>query len=160
MTMPIEVWVKSWPLPTRKQRTRLINKDKESAWLEGECLWKQHGVWSVNPKTGQPQVNKPDYFTKHPVTGEKIDFSPFYLDFIGKYSRAVQSVISSAFVFVEPVPNELPPVWRPDDHKENIVYAPHWYDLHSLFNKAFDGRITHDVQGLSKVENRKEHVQN
>ncbi|KAG0362957.1 hypothetical protein BGZ54_008421 [Gamsiella multidivaricata] len=153
MTVPIEVWVKSWPLPTKKHRTRLINTEKESAWLEGECLWKQHGVWSVNPKTGQPQVDKPDYFTKDPITNRIIDFSRFYLDFIGKYSKAIQSAIPSAFVFVEPVPNEPPPVWGPGDHEENIVYAPHWYDLHSVFNKAFDGRITHDVQGLSKGKN-------
>ncbi|KAF9353734.1 hypothetical protein BGX26_008506 [Mortierella sp. AD094] len=153
MALPIEVWVRSWPLPTKKQRTRIVNSEKESAWFEGECLWKQHGVWSVNPKTGQPQVDKPDYFSKHPITGEKIDFSRFYLDFIGKYSKAVQSVIPSAFVFVEPVPNEPAPVWGPGDHEEGIVYAPHWYDLHSVFNKAFDGRITHDVQGLSKGKN-------
>ncbi|KAG0196470.1 hypothetical protein BGX33_001603, partial [Mortierella sp. NVP41] len=153
MTLPIEVWVKTWPMPTKKQGTRMINTEKDSAWLDGECLWKQHGVWSVNPKTGKPQVDRPDYFTKHPVTGEPIDFSRFYLDFIGKYSRAVQTAIPSAFVFVEPVPNEAPPVWGPGDHEEGIIYAPHWYDLHSVFNKAFDGRITHDVQGLSKGKN-------
>ncbi|GJJ76555.1 endoglycosylceramidase [Entomortierella parvispora] len=153
MTLPIDVWVKSWPFPTKKQRTRMINTERDSAWIDGECLWKQHGVWSVNAKSGKPQVDKPDYFTKHPITGEKIDFERFYLDFVGKYSRAIQSVIPSAFVFVEPVPNEPAPVWQEEDHHENIVYAPHWYDLHSLFNKAFDGRITHDVQGLSKGKN-------
>ncbi|KAF9899697.1 hypothetical protein EC991_008437 [Linnemannia zychae] len=153
MALPIEVWVKSWPFPTKKQGTRMINTEKASAWLDGECLWKQHGVWSVNQKTGKVQVDRPDYFTKHPITGEPVDFSRFYLDFIGKYSKAVQSAIPSAFVFVEPIPNEAPPVWGPGDHEEGIVYAPHWYDLHSLFNKAFDGRITHDVQGLSKGKN-------
>jgi hypothetical protein len=151
MTLPIEVWVRSWPLPTKKDRTRLINTEKVSAWLDGECLWKQHGIWSVNPTTGQPQVDKPDYFSKHPINKEKIDFYRFYLDFVGKYSRGIQSVIPSAFIFVEPIPNEPAPVWTPQDHEEGIVYAPHWYDLHSVFNKAFDGRITHDVQGLSKV---------
>jgi hypothetical protein len=44
-----------------------------------------------------------------------------------------------------------PPVWTADDHHEGIVYAPHWYDLKSLFTKTFDGYITHDVQGLSRV---------
>ena len=151
MALPIEVWVKSWPFPTKKQGTRIINSEKVSAWLEGECIWKQHGVWSVNQKTGKPQVDRPDYFTTHPQTGEPIDFSRFYLDFVGKYSKAVQKAIPSAFVFVEPIPNEAPPIWGPGDHEEGIVYAPHWYDLHSVFNKAFDGRITHDVQGLSKV---------
>ncbi|KAK3814736.1 MAG: glycoside hydrolase superfamily [Linnemannia gamsii] len=153
MAIPIEVWVKSWPFPTKKQGTRIINTEKVSAWLDGECLWKQHGVWSVNQKSGKVQVDRPDYFTKHPITGEPIDFSRFYLDFIGKYSKAVQSAIPSAFVFVEPIPNEAPPIWGPGDHDEGIVYAPHWYDLHSVFNKAFDGRITHDVQGLSKGKN-------
>ncbi|KAF8955249.1 hypothetical protein BGZ46_002687 [Entomortierella lignicola] len=153
MALPIEVWVRSWPLPTKKQRTRIINSENESAWFDGECLWKQHGVWSVDPKTGKPKVDKPDYFSKHPITGEKIDFSRFYLDFVGKYSRAIQSVMPSAFVFVEPVPNEPAPIWGPNDHEDGIVYAPHWYDLHSVFNKSFDGRITHDVQGLSKGKN-------
>ncbi|KAF9993100.1 hypothetical protein BGZ79_002263 [Entomortierella chlamydospora] len=153
MTLPIEVWVKSWPYPTRKERTRILNAEKDSAWLDGECLWKQHGVWSVNPKTGAPQLDKPDYFTKDPITGEKIDFGRFYLDFINKYSRAIQNVSPKQFVFVGPIPNEPAPVWRPGDHEENIVYAPHWYDLHSIFNKSFDGRVTHDVQGLSKGQN-------
>ncbi|KAK5799202.1 glycoside hydrolase superfamily [Linnemannia elongata] len=153
MALPIEVWVKSWPFPTKKQGTRIINSEKVSAWLEGECIWKQHGVWSVNQKTGKPQVDRPDYFTTHPLTGDPIDFSRFYLDFVGKYSKAVQKAIPSAFVFVEPIPNEAPPIWGPGDHEEGIVYAPHWYDLHSVFNKAFDGRITHDVQGLSKGKN-------
>ncbi|KAG0327413.1 hypothetical protein BG000_000965 [Podila horticola] len=153
MALPIDVWVKTWPMPTKKQRTRIVNSERDVAWLDGECLWKQHGVWSVNPKTGEPQVDKPDYFRIDPNTGMEVDFHDHYLDFIGKYSRAIQSVLPSAFVFVEPVPNEPAPVWGPEHHEENIVYAPHWYDLHSLFNKSFDGRITHDVQGLSKGKN-------
>ncbi|GJJ73555.1 endoglycosylceramidase [Entomortierella parvispora] len=153
MPLSIEVWVKSWPFPTKKQRTRIINSQKDSAWLDGECLWKQHGVWSVNPKTGEPQLDRPNYFTTDPITGEKVDFTRFYLDFMNRYSHAIQSVLPSAFVFVGPIPNEPAPVWGPGDHEENIVYAPHWYDLHSIFNKSFDGRITHDVQGLSKGKN-------
>ncbi|KAF9002384.1 hypothetical protein BGZ52_009658, partial [Haplosporangium bisporale] len=153
MELPIEVWVKSWPFPTKKQKTRMINTQKDSAWLDGECLWKQHGVWNVHPKTGKPNLIRPDYFTTDPMTGEKVDFTTFYLDFVNRYSRAIQSVLPSAFIFVGPIPNEPAPVWGPGDHEENIVYAPHWYDLHSIFNKSFDGRITHDVQGLSKGKN-------
>lgn len=37
------------------------------------------------------------------------------------------------------------------DHHDNMVYAPHWYDLNCVFYKKFDGRITHDVQSLQKV---------
>ncbi|KAF9958877.1 hypothetical protein BGZ72_010771 [Mortierella alpina] len=153
MALPIGVWVKSWPFPTRKSGVRIVNEQKNCAWLEGECLWKQHGVWSVNPKTGQPQLDKPDYFTKDPATGQKYDFTRFYLDFVNRYSKAIQSEIPSTFIFVGPIPNEPAPVWAPGDHEENIVYAPHWYDLHSIFNKSFDGRITHDVQSISKGNN-------
>ncbi|KAF9107190.1 hypothetical protein BGX29_007091 [Mortierella sp. GBA35] len=153
MALPIEVWVKSWPFPTKKERTRIINTNNDSAWLDGECLWKQHGVWSVNEKTGKPRLDRPDYFTTDPNTGEPVDFTRYYLDFVNRYSRAIQSVLPSAFIFVGPIPNEPAPVWGPGDHEENIVYAPHWYDLHSIFNKSFDGRITHDVQSLSKGGN-------
>src|ERR1700761_6498387 len=85
MELPIEVWVKSWPFPTKKQKTRMINTQKDSAWLDGECLWKQHGVWNVHPKTGKPNLIRPDYFTTDPMTGEKVDFTTFYLDFVNRY---------------------------------------------------------------------------
>ncbi|KAG0236183.1 hypothetical protein BGW41_000544 [Actinomortierella wolfii] len=146
-------WVKSWPYPTKKQFSRMINTEKEVAWINGECIWQKHGVWSVNPKTGAPQVDRPDYFIKHPLTGEPIDFEEYYLDFVTNYARSIQSVMPSAFIFVEPIPNEPAPIWRDEHHEQGIVYAPHWYDLHSVFNKAFDGRVTHDVQGLSKGKN-------
>lgn len=31
-----------------------------------------------------------------------------------------------------------------------MVFAPHWYDLNALFNKAF-GNMSVNVQGLAKV---------
>lgn len=31
-----------------------------------------------------------------------------------------------------------------------MVFAPHFYDLHSLFTKSY-GNFTVDVQGLSRV---------
>src|SRR3989442_459904 len=44
-----------------------------------------------------------------------------------------------------------PPIWTPNDHHYNVIYAPHWYDLKTLFTKTFNGKITHDVQRLTKV---------
>ncbi|KAJ3101376.1 hypothetical protein HDU96_009999, partial [Phlyctochytrium bullatum] len=39
-------------------------------------------------------------------------------------------------VFVEPIPNEDPPQFTESDRRiPNLVYAPHWYDLKTLFSK-------------------------
>ncbi|CAI2171442.1 2950_t:CDS:10 [Funneliformis geosporum] len=147
----IEVWIKSWPFPTRKDKTRLINEEHESAWLDGSCIWRQHGVWDVDAKTGKPKVLKKDYFLKHPKTGEKLEFyKDFYLPFVKRYSEGIQSVNKEYFVFVEPLPNEPPPKWTPSDHHNNVIFAPHWYDLKALFTKTFNGKITHDVQRLTR----------
>jgi len=36
----VDVFVKSWPWPTRKAGTRLLNPIGESAWLDGQkCIW-------------------------------------------------------------------------------------------------------------------------
>ncbi|CAG8441294.1 4032_t:CDS:10 [Acaulospora colombiana] len=103
----VEVWTKSWPFPTRKSSTRIMNKDGASTWINGECIWRKHGLWEVDSKTGKPKVLKPDYFIRHPKTGEKLDFyKDFYLPFVKRYSEGIQSVKSDYLVFVEPIPNE------------------------------------------------------
>ncbi|RIB29178.1 Glycoside Hydrolase Family 5 protein [Gigaspora rosea] len=147
----IEVWVRSWPFPTRKQTTRIVNTECKSAWINNQCIWQQHGVWGIDTNTLKPKVLIKDYFMKHPKTGDKLNFyKDFYLPFVNKYSEAIQSVRSDYYVFVEPLPNEPPPKWTPEDHHKNLIYAPHWYDLKSLFTKTFDGMITHDVQRLTR----------
>ncbi|CAG8464688.1 11322_t:CDS:10 [Ambispora leptoticha] len=150
----IEVWVKSWPYPTKKHTTKLLNSERERAWLDGhKCIWRQHGVWDVDVN-GKPRALKHNYFQNHPQTGDKVNFyRDFYVPFINKYAEGIQSVKQDYFIFIEPLPNELPPQYEPTDHHKGIIYAPHWYDLKSLFTKSFDGRITHDVQGLSKGKN-------
>lgn len=104
----VEVWIKSWPFPTRKHSTRVINEERVSAWTSGECTWKKHGVWGVDAKTGKPKVLNMNYFKQHPVTGEKVEFyKDFYLPFVKRYSEGIQSVKSDYLVFVEPLPNEV-----------------------------------------------------
>ena len=104
----IEVWIKSWPFPTRKEKTRIINEECESAWSNGKCIWRQHGVWDVDAKTQKPKVLDKDYFLKHPETGEKLEFyKDFYLPFVKRYAEGIQSVSKDYFVFVEPLPNEV-----------------------------------------------------
>ncbi|CAG8617955.1 6459_t:CDS:10 [Cetraspora pellucida] len=159
MPQEIEVWVRSWPFPTKKQTTRILNKECKSAWINNQCIWQQHGVWGIDTNTSKPKVLVKDYFMKHPETGEKLEFyKDFYLPFVKKYSEGIQSVKNDYYVFVEPLPNEPPPKWRSEDHHNNIIYAPHWYDLKSLFTKTFDGMITHDVQRLTRVSAKKNYL--
>jgi hypothetical protein len=36
----VNVYARSWPWPTRKIKTRVVNEAKQSAWLPGrECIW-------------------------------------------------------------------------------------------------------------------------
>lgn len=150
LEVEVDVWVKSWPVPTRKAGTKMMNSERVTSWLDGKgCIWKRHGVWDVDPTTGALRALKPDYFHIHPVTGTKINFlNDFYLPFARRYASAIQSVNPKLLVFVEPIPNEDPPCFTEEDRKHpGLVWAPHWYDLFALSTKSF-GMVTHDVQQL------------
>ena len=133
----IPYYAKSWPWPSRKAHNKTLNSEKISIWLPGrECIWKQHGVWSI--KNGEPVAEKPDYFKVHPVTGKPVNFDQdCYLPFILRYTEAIQSADKELVVLFEPIPNEDPPIVGHDVYKNKIVYAPHWYDLKALFTKVF-----------------------
>ncbi|CAO3686685.1 unnamed protein product [Umbelopsis ramanniana] len=150
----VDVYVKSWPIPTKKSHSRVINKSKTSAWLEGHgCIWREHGVWGLDGN-GQPKLFNDKYFAKHPETGEPISFyNDFYFPFVNAYARAIQNVRQEWFCFVETLPNEIAPKYSDENHQNNIVFAPHWYDLNCVFYKKFEGKVTHDVQHLQKGGN-------
>ncbi|KAI9333829.1 glycoside hydrolase superfamily [Obelidium mucronatum] len=150
MAVEVDFYVPSWPAPSRKSGTKLMNSEKRSAWLEyGACVWKQHGVWGLD-ESGKPKVLKPDYFTRHPETGKPIDFyNDFYMPLMRKYTSAIHSVNPDHLVFFEPIPNEDPPILNEADRGQpNLVYSPHWYDLKALWSKSFDEKITFDIQAL------------
>jgi hypothetical protein len=150
-TVEVDYFVKSWPWPSKKKGTRILNKEKLSVWQEGKsCIWKEHGVWEYN-KDKKPVLLKNHYFTKR-EDGTHYDFKKdFYLPFLQKYALAIKEGNSDLKFLFEPVPNEDPPSFnKEDDWHSNCIYAPHWYDLHSVFNKKFSGYMTHDVQGLSR----------
>ncbi|KAJ3155211.1 hypothetical protein HDU89_007402 [Geranomyces variabilis] len=146
----IDVWVKSWPWPTRKDHTRKMNEEKVSAWLPGkECIWKAEGVWGLDD-AGKPQALIPDYFTKTRL-GQSVSFyNDCYVPFVKRFTDAILAEDPNLLVFFEPIPNEDPPVLSAESDHAQLVYSPHWYDLKVLFNKAFNSIVTHDVQGLSR----------
>ncbi|KAI8338246.1 glycoside hydrolase superfamily [Chlamydoabsidia padenii] len=151
----VGVYIKSWPFPTKKSHSRVINASKTSAWLGDQtCIWKQHGVWDVDTNTNKPVLLNSSYFSKDPSTGKKIDFyQDFYVPLVNKYAQTIQSVKPSLYCFVEPLANEKSPVFGKDDHHHNMIFAPHWYDLNCVFYKKFNGKMTHDVQALQNGGN-------
>ncbi|KAJ3082648.1 hypothetical protein HDU99_002038 [Rhizoclosmatium hyalinum] len=152
MEIEVDMYIKSWPVPTRKSGTKLMNQERRSAWLNyGDCIWKRHGVWGLDSQN-RPIILKPNYFTTNPKTGAPINYyNDFYMPMVRRYKAAIQSVRPDHLVFFEPIPNEDPPTLTDTDRNEQgYVYAPHWYDLKALLTKNFDGLVTFDVQGLAR----------
>ncbi|KAI7897948.1 glycoside hydrolase superfamily [Cokeromyces recurvatus] len=155
ISQKVGVYVKSWPFPTKKSHDRIINPSRSSAWLNSSsCIWKEHDVWKVDELTGEPVLVNTDYFSKHPLTGQKISFyDDFYIPLVNRYAKAIQSIKQNWYCLVEPLANERAPMYKEDDHHHNIIFSPHWYDLNSVFYKKFNGKITHDVQCLQRGGN-------
>ncbi|KAL1721732.1 glycoside hydrolase family 5 protein [Schizophyllum commune] len=154
---PTEVahWTRSFPFPTRKTGSAVLNVDKRKVWREdgptgGHCLWEMHGVWGWDVKKDSAVVLRENYFSKHPLTGKPVDwYTDFYYPFLQRWASRVHAAAPNKFLFVEPIPNEFcPPSWR-GNQVPNMVYAPHWYDLNTLFSGEF-GDFTVNVQGLSR----------
>ncbi|KAJ7118441.1 glycoside hydrolase [Mycena crocata] len=150
-------WTRSFPMPTRKTSEAVLNTKGCKAWRPdgptlGECVWAMHGVWGWDRNKDVAVVLRENYFVKHPLTGESIDwYTDFYYPFLHKWVERVRGVSPpEKIVFVEAIPNEFCPAsWTPEHCVPNMVYAPHWYDLNALFAKAF-GDFTVNVQGLSR----------
>ncbi|KAF7288945.1 Glycoside hydrolase family 5 protein [Mycena indigotica] len=153
----VSSWTRSFPMPTSKTGEAVLNTKRRKAWRKdgptfGECVWAMHGVWGWDKNKDVAVVLRENYFTKHPMTGDKIDwYTDFYYPFLQKWtSRMREHSSSDKLAFVEAIPNEFcPPSWTPEHRVKNMVYAPHWYDLNALFQKAF-GDFTVNVQGLSR----------
>ena len=130
-----------------------MNPQKLTAWLPGRsCIWKAEGVW--DDKEGEPLLLKPTHFKFRP-DGTKANFkNDYYAPFLKRFSDGIREGHPNAIFLFEPVPNEDPPMLNkyydvPSDFPR-LVFAPHWYDLASVFTKSFSGYLTHDVRSLSR----------
>ncbi len=136
---------------TRLKRTgkRLLNAGGVRAWKRGcNCIWREHGVWDLDAK-GNLQLLRPDYFAK--VNNRKVQVDrDYYYPFATRFAQAVHSIDPDAMIFIETDPGQLPSRW-PEETREHIVFAPHWYDDMTLIRKSFssllaiDGRTTKPV---------------
>ncbi|KAF9238092.1 glycoside hydrolase family 5 protein [Melanogaster broomeanus] len=143
----VSLWTRSFPWPTRVTSRRVLNPDSCSAWrpdgpTQGKCVWEMHGVWGWDKVNNEGVVLRENYF---------IDwYTDFYYTFLRRWAERVHSVTpKEKMLFVEPISNELcPPSWK-DNQLPNMVFAPHWYDLDTLFSKSF-GDFTVNVPELTQ----------
>ncbi|KAK7960371.1 glycoside hydrolase family 5 protein [Apiospora saccharicola] len=143
----------------------------------GRCVWKSHGVWSWDEKKKVAVIHDDDYFERDHRPGREGERLEWYRDcwapFLLKFSERVSRGHPQHLSFLEPIPNEFMPPWEGKEEEEgddprenasqkyatktviatkrpqNLVYAPHFYDLNVLFSKAH-GLMSVNVQGLSR----------
>ncbi|PWN49059.1 glycoside hydrolase family 5 protein [Violaceomyces palustris] len=139
----------------------------------GQCIWRAHGVWDWNEERKAPVVLQNRYFETDPRQGKagaKVEFyRDFYAPLVKRFSERIRASNRDWLMFVEPIPNEFLPPWPSKEvldsasreqgyavktlieteRPENLVYAPHFYDLNVLFSKVHSW-MSVDVQGLSR----------
>jgi hypothetical protein len=123
---------------------------RDPNWKLGECVWAQHGVW--DPSTDQLLL--PQYFAKHPKTGEKLDQEYWtnheFIDFYKNYSTAIREVWNESFLLMQPAPFEIPPLIKgtPEGDDPNMIFASHFYDGITLITKKWNRWWNIDVLGV------------
>lgn len=142
----------------------------------GQCVWLAHGVWEWDKETKGPVITDPSYFEvdhRPGRQGKEIEwYRDCYAPFLRRFSQRVSRKQNSQLSFVEPIPNEFMPPWLPryenkgivirkkqsyavptvlatEDRPQNLVYAPHFYDLNVLFSKLHSW-MSVNVQGLAR----------
>lgn len=121
------------------------------------CIWKQAGVWRVNPQTNRPELLRPGYFAN-------VDFgTECYLPFATEYTNVMHAVWKSEtplLVFAELPPLEFSSTPFPKISSSsttnnggipNAVNATHWYDGMTLFTQSWKSYFTFDTRTHSPV---------
>ncbi|KAJ5797719.1 glycosyl hydrolase [Penicillium pulvis] len=118
-------------------------------WKLGECIWAQHGVWDPLTDT----LLQKDYFSKVPMTGEKLDYEKFtnkyFLHHYRAYRDAIRNIWPDAIMLCQPPVMEVPPVLKGTiDDDPNMVHAVHFYDGLTLITKHWNRLYNVDVIGV------------
>jgi hypothetical protein len=134
----------------------LVNPEGVRVWKDGvPGIWRENGVWDVAP-SGEPRLLRPHHFAR--VNGRPVDFADDYLKpFLLRYAAGIRSIDPEALLFLEGQSFAPPPTWDAADPAD-VVHAPHWYDVLTLFAKRFipflgaDARRQRIVIGGWRVE--------
>jgi hypothetical protein len=142
-------------------------QSNESHYGLGQCVWKAHGVWEWDDKAKVARILDKHYFEVDHRPGREGNPIEWYRDcyapFLHKFSERVSRRANHFFSFIEAIPNEF---WPQELYKElssgensvttkktnrpqNLVHAPHFYDLNVLFTKQHSW-MSVNVQGLSR----------
>ncbi|KAG0225520.1 hypothetical protein BGW42_004259 [Actinomortierella wolfii] len=139
-----------------------------------ECLWAQHGVWSIEDR----KILQQDYFARGPrdhgsssssggggSDGRSLALNwveDHWTAFAVRVTQTVRAVHSSAVLFLEPPVYTPPPALahRVSDSGtdqsnyqwmlDNMVYAPHHYDDLALVVRRYFDWFNVDLLGLSR----------
>ncbi|EPS36134.1 hypothetical protein H072_10324 [Dactylellina haptotyla CBS 200.50] len=174
----IYMYRRSWPGPSVRPMNPevTLNSKHHKAWV-GPDIWKDLGVYKLSA-SGKPQCGEKGYtyFRCEHDTGEPINFErDYYVPFIRQYQAAIKKALAGGkaadWMFVEPIPNLDPPSFKyqtalPSSRRpsfssstdlsneiathDNLVYAPHWYDVRVLYEKALWYTVTFNVTELAK----------
>nr|XP_019051096.1 cytoplasmic protein [Kwoniella bestiolae CBS 10118]OCF30026.1 cytoplasmic protein [Kwoniella bestiolae CBS 10118] len=155
----VPIYKRSFPWPTTISSYSTGNPEGVSAWTKGQegCIWEKEGIWRWSDNKNIAVALQEDYFTKD-RSGRKVDFyEDFYFPFVQKWNAVLARTQKlkqkgdgdGLMRMVEMIPNEFCPEYDEAKRPDNMVYAPHWYDLNALFKKQF-GYMTVNVQGLSR----------
>ncbi|KAF9425352.1 hypothetical protein BGZ76_003300 [Entomortierella beljakovae] len=163
--------VKAWLSPRLREEYDIkygIRRDSTYP-KPGECIWAQHGVWSIE----DGKLLQQDYFSIGPSKDSVSNNEPInwvndhWLPFAKRVTDVIRNVHPTALIFLEP-PVYVPPPHlgskdQPADTKtsgdkdaeyssltQNMVYAPHHYDDLVLLTKKYLGWINIDILGLSR----------
>ena len=123
---------------------------RDPGWKMGECIWAQHGVWDPSTDT----LLKKDYFSKHPESGDHVDYAyfarVFFMDYFRTYRDSIREHHNNAIILLQGPAMELPPNIKGtvDGDDPLIVYAPHWYDGITLMTKKWNRTWNIDVVGV------------
>ena len=128
----IDLWDFSLFFSYKKGR-KCFNSEKISIWKDGyECVWKKEAVWDFDAKTQDVVLLKPDYFKRG-----SLDFNEDFLKkFILKFKNKIAPLHKNSLFFFEDYFDSQPMKFS-EMERENLVYAPHWYDLWNVFKKDY-----------------------
>jgi hypothetical protein len=122
---------------------------RDEGWKLGEDVWALHGVWD----TKTDELKLPQYFAKHPKTGETLDQEYWtnnnFVHFYRGYKDSIRSVWPEAIMLMQPAPFEIPPhIKGTKDDDPNMIFASHFYDGITLIMKKWNKLYNVDVLGI------------
>ncbi len=86
---------------------------------------------------------QPGYFGE--VNGNPVDFTQdYYVPFANRFAQEIRSVDPDALIFVQTEVSAPVPRWTERD-ADQIVYAPHWYDVFTLFLRQYNPFVAFDM---------------